>query len=183
MTAIAILGIVAFAAPGRAGTVTYDFQGTCSDCSGSVTAELVLQNYALGANITLANLVSFTYGGSNLVTSFTSLPTDSQETISGVLPGALPAAAVVNISDSTIGKTFSTALNGTWSVGTAETVGSTGSGNYNNPIVTLDDQGISGTWSNPSGTAPSVVPEPASLALVLPGLIGLLRLRQGQVAA
>jgi hypothetical protein len=66
----------------------------------------------LGDTLTSCNLVSFTYT-SNL-TSFTITPSGSYN-LSGTLPVSLPAAATVNVNDSTNG--FSSNVNGNWFVG------------------------------------------------------------------
>lgn len=64
---------------GSTGLATYDFTGDCLDCPPPgekgilgmpppfvpVSAVLVLQNYQSGNPIYVANLVSFTYNGSN----------------------------------------------------------------------------------------------------------------------
>jgi hypothetical protein len=57
--AVILLGLLA-ASPSFAGTVTYDFAGQCSDCTGTAAAQLVLQNYTPGTPITLSSFSSFT---------------------------------------------------------------------------------------------------------------------------
>ena len=53
---------------------TFNFTGNCVDCaqfqespSYAVTARLILKNYFQGTPIFAANFVSFSYGGSNLL--------------------------------------------------------------------------------------------------------------------
>ncbi len=68
----ALLLLLLAAAPGaRADTVTFQFTGTCTDCSGSSTGTLVLQDYTFGSQTTAgylapANFVSFSYQSSLL---------------------------------------------------------------------------------------------------------------------
>jgi hypothetical protein len=169
----AALGLAALTTPVHAGTVTYNFAGTCTDCAGAVTAQLVVEDYTAGQELRIPNLVSFSYGGSNLVSSFTSVPTDQIAAFEGVLPSDLPGAAIVYISDLTLRLAFSSLDNGTWSV---SSVG--GSGNFNDPNVSIDDIGTQGVWTVAADTMPSGVPEPASMALMfLPGFLVLSRLR------
>ena len=63
LAAAASLGLSALGTPAGASVVTdetYYFTGTCSDCSGDVTATLVLTGYTPGTDFELANLVSLT---------------------------------------------------------------------------------------------------------------------------
>ena len=48
----------AFNATPIGSNATYQFVGQCSDCTGTGTATLVLQNYTLGTQLANANFVS-----------------------------------------------------------------------------------------------------------------------------
>jgi len=154
----------------QAGTISFSFVGTCSDCSGQGTATLTLQNYNQGDAIVAANLVSFTYNGTNLLSSFT-INAINLGTISGLIPVGLPSSADFSIDENTLGPTsleldrispffFSSSSSGTWSAGS----------------FVPGDQGTNGVW-NPQGTG---VPEPSTLLLIPAGLgaIGLMRRRR-----
>ena len=108
-----------------ASTLTIRFVGDCSDCARQVTATLVLQNFSLDGvnpNLTDANLVSFTYDGSNLFAPFTSSATSS---LSGyltdpvspdpALPGlsGLITVAVQGYPDGS-GRLFAATSHGAW---------------------------------------------------------------------
>ena len=123
---------------------TYQFVGQCTDCSGTGVGVLTVRNYTLGTELNGCNFVSFTYT-SNL-TSFT-VTTSGFYRLSGMLPVSLPAAATVNVSDSTNG--FSSNVNGNWSVG-------------------LRDRGIGGIWGL---AAPTAVPTLSTAALCALGLL------------
>jgi hypothetical protein len=110
---------------------TYQFVGQCTDCTGTGVGSLTVQNYTLGDTLTGCNLVSFTYT-SNL-TSFT---ITAPGYLSGTLPVSLPAAATVNVNNSTNG--FSSNVNGNWVVG-------------------LLDHGTGGIWSLPSTSTATTV--------------------------
>ena len=135
---------------------TYQFVGQCTDCSGTGVGVLTVQNYTLGDTLTGCNFVSFTYT-SNL-TSFTITAPGSYD-LSGMLPVSLPAAAMVNVRDST--NEFSSSANGTWNVDES-------------------DYGTGGTWSLPStSTAPTLSPAAlCALGLLLAGAGALLVRRQ-----
>ena len=77
---------------------TLFFSGNCEDCAAAlqrpnfaVTARLVLQNYFQGSAITLANFVSFSYDGSNLLQPY-SILSSSLPAVSGHISFALPSA-------------------------------------------------------------------------------------------
>ena len=84
-----LLLVCAFTATPQA-TTTYQFVGQCSDCTGTGTGLLVLQNYTRGTALTSSNFVSFTYS-SNL-TNF-SISSAQLTVISGSLPTSLPGTA------------------------------------------------------------------------------------------
>jgi hypothetical protein len=109
-----------------ASNLTIKFTGDCSDCSGQVTATLVLKNFSLnGVNPTLstANLVSFTYDGSNLLAPFTTLPESS---LGGNLTDpASPDPDLVGLSGiffvnaalpGGVGRIFNATSHGGWSI-------------------------------------------------------------------
>jgi hypothetical protein len=123
LAAAASLGLSALGTPAGASVVTdetYYFTGACSDCSGDVTATLVLTGYTPGADFELPNLVSLTYGGSDLLPGFT---VDNPEsgvvfaTVFGDL-ATLPGANFVNIEWEINGQnaSFQTGADGSWSV-------------------------------------------------------------------
>ena len=138
---------------------TYQFVGQCTDCTGTGVGSLTVQNYTLGDTLTGCNLVSFTYT-SNL-TSFT---ITAPGYLSGTLPVSLPAAATVNVNNSTNG--FSSNVNGNWVVG-------------------LLDHGTGGIWSLPStSTAPTLSTAAlCALGLLLAGAGALLVRRQARGSA
>ena len=77
----------------------YDFSGTCSDCTGTATAELTLTgDYTLGSTLSSSNFISFHYDGTNLVSAFTILPSDSGFFVSGFL-NTVPGSDNVEIEN------------------------------------------------------------------------------------
>jgi hypothetical protein len=159
---LVVLGLLLLAVrPSLAGTVTYQFTGVCTDCSGDVTAQLTLQDYTPGTDIGSA-FVSFTYDGSNLVSSFTIEQGSGDLSVQGSIPTSLPGPADIDIVGSAgdivghVDTEFSTSTNGSWSI--------SGVG------VPYFDYGSSSTWS--------LVPEPGSLVIVGSGLIGLVFARR-----
>ena len=142
----AALALVVSLTPGlaKADLITFDFTGKCTDCAGTASAELVVQNYQLGASFAASNFSSFHYDGTNLFPAFTITPSQLA-TFSGSIGPNLPGEFDVTIF-STEG--FETLTNGNWSAGAA------------------GDFGTQGTWS-------AAVPEPASLTLLAVGLAGL----------
>ncbi len=134
---------------------TYSFAGVCNDCTGSVTAKLILVgSYTRGSDLDPSDLVSFTYGGSDLLPSFTI----TQATVGGLfgnIPATLPGPADLFIysGDGDFGSTGAgnPDRSGQWCAG----------------IGCAADQGINGVWSAGG------VPEPGSWALMMVGVFGL----------
>ena len=136
-------------------TTTYQFVGQCTDCTGTGTGSLTVQNYTLGAGLTYCNFVSFSYH-SNL-TSFT-ITSSNFTSLSGGLPASLPASANVSVVGPGNNALTSNA-NGSWFVGAS-------------------DYGPTSSWSLPQVTNVPVmsVPMLIGLALML-GLIGAAMLK------
>jgi hypothetical protein len=152
-----LLAIVSsgFASSAFAQNTTFTFHGTCSDCSGTATATLVLANYTLGQPITGSNFVSFTYNGTNLGGPFTIAPGPQSSFfpyatdfgVSGsinMIPGANNFTAAQNLPHII----FSSQSNGDWYAG-------------------ADDYGTAGTWT----AAPPATPAPPTSVLVGVGLL------------
>lgn len=151
----------------------FQFFGTCSDCTlnsapGQPIATLTLSGaYAVGNNVQLDQIVSFSYVGSNLVDPFiwtgqAGVPPDTFADIYGVT-GAMQSGsgAFVFRVDAIDGLGFKSNADGSWYVcGSKGNVFYSGACNqFNN-----NDVGTGGSW------APSAVPEPASMALLSLGL-------------
>lgn len=122
---------------------TFYFTGTCSDCTGTGTGQLVLQGYTQGSTINPYNFVSFTYS-SNLV-NFTIAQSDSP-TVAGMIPAGLPAAANVSIMTAT--NTVFTRSNGYWCTGLTQACAA--------------DNGSSHTWSLTAAPPPPAPVTPAA---------------------
>ena len=139
----------ASAAPG---TITFTFSGTCTDCSGTASASLVLAgSYTLGTPITSSNFVSFTYNGTNLTGPFTYTPGTPNFMVSGSLTNIPGANALYVLANNDI--FFTSGLNGNWSVGQT-------------------DLGTAGTWSMAGGSV-SPTPGPPTVILLVIGLMAL----------
>jgi hypothetical protein len=156
---LVVIGVAA-ALPGSAITIaneTFNFVGTCGDCTGFGDATLVLSGtYTLGSPITVSNFVSFAYAGTNLLPAFTINSSSPGLFVSGNLPNTLPGTANLTIDGGTEG--FNSNISGAWTAGA------------------LADHGVSSNWSVPATSTP----EPAttgSLGLVLAALILLVRRR------
>lgn len=141
----------------------FNFSGICNDCNQNeslpgfhkpVTAELLLNNYKLGDQISGLNFVSFHYDGSNLYHAFT---IDKNNVNPFFLSGAMTTLSgfenfmVLSNTDFFTSSTFG----GFWSLGSATTF-------FNNLD---DDNGSNGTFTK-------AVPEPSSIALLGLGLLG-----------
>jgi hypothetical protein len=149
-----------------ASTTTYNFSGTCTDCSGTATATLVLSNYTLGTPITSSNFVSFTYNGTNLTGPFTITSGSPGLFVSGsinTIPGpnnfsvsvginTIAAQNRSTVSHAVASNSFFSNTNGNWSVG-----------------VIPFDFGTNGVW----GAAIAVTPAPPTSVLLVLGLLAV----------
>jgi hypothetical protein len=159
-----------FLQPKTANAVTtisdFSFTGTCTtDCTRTVTATLVLQNYTIGSAFDSTNFVSFTYH-SNLFDI--SVPSNNPFSSANGTFGSLPGFDFVSVFFQVGGQLarFESGTDGSWCVGPG----------------CFSDQGTNGVWA----VAP--VPLPAALPLFATGLgaLGLLgwrRKRKAQAAA
>jgi hypothetical protein len=154
------------ALPMQAATLqTFNFTGVCTDCEGSVTATLTLQNYTLGTPITNENFSELFYGGSNLLPAFfISKLMENFTFAEGSIPAGLPGFANVSVFGTE--HAFFSGVEGSWNVGIVIQIEDPGDG-----FVDLDFGG-QGTWN---GTA---VPEPGSMALLGSAGLALLALRR-----
>ena len=143
---------------------TFDFTGTCSDCTGYGTATLQVQDYVLGAPLTDGNLVNFTYNSD--LTSLTVNPVADSVFFSDTLSGAITSARGpynISVSQFFFGvlpiDNFTSSTDGTWSV----------------TNLVPDDVGTNGIWNQ----AVSAVPEPSTWLLMIAGIggIGLMQRR------
>jgi hypothetical protein len=122
---------------------TFYFTGTCSDCTGTGTGQLVLQGYTQGTAINSSNFVSLTYS-SNLI-NFTISQADSPS-VGGMIPSSLPAAASVSVFGSTY--TLFTQSRGNWCTGATQDCAS--------------DNGPAHTWSLTPPSPPATTATPAA---------------------
>src|SRR5713101_411740 len=74
---------------------TFTFTGPCADCTGTGIGTLVLVNYTLGNDLTTDNFVSFSYTSDLTTFSLSGVGSANGQidSISGLLPTILPAAA------------------------------------------------------------------------------------------
>jgi hypothetical protein len=133
------------AAPASGPTVTYEFVGQCTDCTGTGVGYLTLQGYTLGNSLNCSYFVGFTYS-SNLI----NLNITQCSTLTGTLGPTLPGSAAVNLANSSNTGLISL-INGNWFAG-------------NIPLP--PDIGTGGTWSIPSS-----VPTLGTAALCALGLL------------
>jgi hypothetical protein len=166
-----ILGGVfaALAAVPASADAIYNFVGVCGDCysgEGSVTATLDLSDS--NTTISLTNFVSFSYGGSDMMSGYDVVAGDPGLSVSGSLVG-LPGTANVEIDNVfTFFSSFSGGnRDGTWSTGN---MGITGN------VTTTDDQGTPHTWS--AATNSSTAPEPATVGMIAGALAGIVFFRK-----
>jgi hypothetical protein len=133
---------------------TYSFAGQCTDCSGVATASLMLEDYTPGTALDPSEFVSFTYGGSNLLSSYTLTNAFELEGALGVAPG------YYNVSIFGYGDQgyfdFTSTTTGSWSTGPLD----------------VADMGGQGTWNNGS-TPISAAPEPSTWLLMFAGVTGI----------
>jgi hypothetical protein len=151
---VLLFAFVPLALPSTIINSQFTFQGICTDCSGSATATLILQNYVQGNDIVLDNLVSFHYDGTDLLEAFTITPASQDVNIAGVIPLTLPAFAYFDI-------TFTSPTLGWLSFSSDEAGGWIASGPR--------DYGTNGVWNGAS--VPGDVPEPGGLLMVAAGLM------------
>lgn len=171
---------LAAARPAEAGSLlppgpysTWVFTGNCADCTGTGVGTLVLSDYTPGAALTTANFYSFTYA-SNLLTL--SATYSNIGALSGVLgPGDGPFTVDFEVGN------MSYVLEG--NAGTAGTFAFR-SRNFG-PEQTYwylgfpdADNGLTHSWS----LSAEPVPEPATLALLGAGLVGLASVRRRRQA-
>lgn len=144
---------IGFACTPGGSTVTYQFVGQCTDCTGTAVGLLTLQNYTLGTALASCNFVSFTYS-SNL-TSFTITQATLVNLSGAGLPATLPGPGTVQVGGPNPDN-FSSNSGGTWTVGAV-------------------DYGTGGTWSLYTNAVPTLSTAVlCALALLLAGAGALL---------
>jgi hypothetical protein len=135
--------------PVCASLITYEFDGTCSDCTGTGVGLLTLQDYSLGTPLSAANFYSFTYT-SDLFSM--SIASGQLANIMGSLD-TMPGTAFVVLKDtSDTPQYFLSNTDGTWCAGTNCT----------------QDTGPESAWS-----AAVAAPEPSTLISVVATLLAI----------
>jgi PEP-CTERM motif len=167
---VAAIGFISSAEAGISGTgldYTFNFDGTCQDCSlqadytyglGPASAVLNLTNYVLGDPLLLENVSAFTYWSDKLGI----LTADSFWSVGGSITSASPAVESVSLgfTSASMHYDFETYLNGDWAMLVGPAPGA--------------DIGSTHTWS---ASQPDQVPEPATLAL-LGAALGMMGVRR-----
>jgi len=134
--------------------VQYIFTGVCSDCSGVGLGHLFLKGtYQRGNPIQGSDFVSFDYASDLFSINAVSADTIS---INGIIPVLLPASIDLTFFDQTQNELFTSSAKGAW-----QWCFSFGQGCFSGDA----DFGVSSTWS--------AAPEPASMTVVVSGLLGL----------
>ena len=126
---------------------TFNFTGTCTDCSGTDTAQLKLTNYVLGSAVNTGNFVSFHFDGSNLYKAF---DITQPFIVSGSFTTTSSSTASFFVTDTS--NFFSSDVSGSWQLGNSSLIA---------------DFGTAGRYV--SATTSSAAPEPASWAMMIGG--------------
>ena len=154
-------------------TSVFEFFGVCDDCTldnvNGLVAKLTLQDYTPGDAITLGNLVSFEYMGSNIVNPYTVTP-DAENpfyiyNLSGSMtPGTSNNSFLIAYED---GLKFESSPNSLTGLADWYTCGRGANGYYSGTcnIIVNQDFGTGGWFA--------AVPEPSSAGLMALGMLGL----------
>jgi hypothetical protein len=146
-------------------TTTYDWSGTCTDCTynggSTVYAQLVVtSNYVLGNDLS-PYFVSLTYLGSDMIPGGFEITSSSPDlSVSGSLPTVLPGPASFSISD--LDFTFASNLDAEHSFFVASKIGACAV----TTTVALCDLGVQNSVS-------AAVPDSSTWAMMILGFAGL----------